>query len=107
MMFPLNLYEVAAMASKLLPTVHEAQVGTDVCDVLKTFDQHPNGSEEHFGSVAESMGRMVGKTQLPVEETESGTAPMGMPEATSGTPSPNPWDLTLSRQNVLFYAEGT
>jgi hypothetical protein len=59
------------------------------------------------GSVAESMGRMVGKTPLPVEETESGTAPMGMPEATSGTPSPNPWDLTLSRQNVLFYAEGT
>src|ERR1035437_3097697 len=61
----------------------------------------------YSGSVAESMGRMVGKTQLPVEETESGTAPMGMPEATSGTPSPNPWDLTLSRQNVLFYAEGT
>ena len=52
------------------------------------------------GSVAESMGRIVGETPLPVEEAESGTVPRGMPAPASGTPSPNPWDLSLSRQNV-------
>src|SRR5450756_865734 len=53
-----------------------------------------------IGSVAESMGRIVGETPLPVEESESGTVPRGMPAPASGTPSPNPWDLSLSRQNV-------
>src|SRR5450759_4139951 len=52
------------------------------------------------GSVAESMGRIVGETPLPVEESESGTVPRGMPAPASGTPSPNPWDLALARQKV-------
>src|ERR1035437_5978862 len=52
------------------------------------------------GSVAESMGRIVGEVPLPVEESESGTVLRGMPVPASGTPSPNPWDLSLSRQNV-------
>src|ERR1035437_4222762 len=55
---------------------------------------------KNSGSVAESMGRIVGETPLPVEEAESGTVPRGMPAPASGTPSPNPWDLSLSRQNV-------
>src|SRR5674476_1616984 len=55
-----------------------------------------------MGSVAESMARIVGETPLPVEEAESGTVPKGMPAPASGTPSPNPWDLSLSRQNVCF-----
>src|ERR1035437_4618832 len=46
------------------------------------------------------MGRIVGKTPLPVEESESGTVPRGMPAPASGPPSPNPWDLSLSGQNV-------
>src|SRR5450759_2530054 len=46
------------------------------------------------------MGRIVGEVPLPVEESESGTVPRGMPGSASGTPSPNPWDLSLSRQNV-------
>src|SRR5664280_468155 len=54
----------------------------------------------NLGSVAESMGRIVGETPLPVEESESGTVPRGMPAPASGTPSPNPWDLSLSRRNV-------
>src|ERR1019366_9508527 len=58
------------------------------------------GNLFNSGSVAESMGRIVGETPLPVEEAESGTVPRDMPAPASGTPSPNPWDLSLSRQNV-------
>jgi hypothetical protein len=64
----------------------------------------------YFGCVAEFMGRIAGEMPLPVEESESGTLPSGMPgSGASGTPSPNPWDLSLSRQNVgfWFYTEGT
>src|ERR1035437_654571 len=61
-------------------------------------DVQCQSSHTNSGSVAESMGRIVGETPLPVEESESGTVPRGMPA--SGTPSPNPWDLSLSRQNV-------
>src|ERR1035437_3833992 len=32
-----------------------------------------------YGSVAESMGRIVGEVPLPVEESESGTVMRGMP----------------------------
>src|ERR1035437_7839245 len=36
-------------------------------------------ADANSGSVAESMGRIVGETPLPVEEAESGTVPRGMP----------------------------
>src|SRR5450756_1648880 len=84
---------------------HEASKGSPNDDLGSVA--MPSLCEQYCGSVAESMGRIVGETPLPVEESESGTVPRGMPAPASGTPSPNPWDLSLSRQNVLFYAEGT
>src|ERR1035437_1416758 len=41
--------------------------------LVKGSDRH-----ENIGSVAESMGRIVGETPLPVEEAESGTVPRGI-----------------------------
>ena len=35
-----------------------------------------------------------------MEEFESATVPRGMPASASGTLSPNPWDLSLSRLNM-------
>src|ERR1019366_8173688 len=63
----------------------------------------PAATEFNLGSVAESMGRMVGKTPLPVEETESGTAPMGIPEATSGGRAPPPPRFSLSPPHHFFF----
>ena len=64
-------------------------------------------SKSKTGCVAEFVGRIAGEKPLPVEESESGTVPRGMPAPASGTPVLDPWDLSLSGQNVLFYAEGT
>src|ERR1035437_9914400 len=61
-------------------------------DLNDTWSGPSLGREEHpeilivrkYGSVAESMGRIVGETPLPVEEAESGTVPRGMPAPASG-----------------------
>src|ERR1035437_10686307 len=44
---------------------------------------HPPTRHREMGSVAESMGRIVGETPLPVEEAESGTVPRDMPAPAS------------------------
>src|ERR1035437_7065756 len=79
-------------------------IGDEILADLESFRNVRNAGSlvDHLeeGSVAESMGRIVGETPLLVEEAESGTVPRGMPAPASVTPSPNPWDLSLSRQNV-------
>jgi hypothetical protein len=53
------------------------------------------------------MGRIVGETPLPVEESESRTVPRGMLAPASGDSVPEPLGFIAFTPECLFYTGGT